>query len=150
MDIHAIAKQLSEEHRTLDQLARELSACVDSIPTVHTQQWLDRTRSTFKEFRVHVLAHMSLEEQDGYMTSVQDRRPALASEIDRLMAEHISFRSLLNSLNAALQEMTPEQPLLIRDTCHRVRDLLAYVRHHENDENMLVLSAYSDDIGTKD
>jgi len=84
------------------------------------------------------------------MTTVQDRRPALSIEIQRLMDEHGAFRSLLNSVHASFEELTPERPLLVRDVCHRVRDLLSYVRHHEFDENMLVLSAFSDDIGTKD
>jgi hypothetical protein len=46
--------------------------------------------------------------------------------------------------------LKPEDSLLIRDCCHRIQNFLQYVEHHESDENFLVISAFTDDIGGND
>lgn len=150
MSVEDVARRLSKEHFELDLLMKRMLECVDFMPRTNEAGWIDDCRAVFSGFRTHLLKHMELEEAGGYMSDVTDRRPRLNEEVERLRCEHRSLRRLIASLDDAASRLTAEEPLLIRDFCHRVRDLIAYIRHHEQDENMMVLSAFTDDIGTKD
>ncbi|MCA9253995.1 MAG: hemerythrin domain-containing protein [Phycisphaerales bacterium] len=150
MSFEDVAKRLSREHFELDIQMKHLLACVDFMPRTNESSWIDECRATYSAFREHLLRHMDLEEAGGYLANVMERRPGLASEVERLQREHHSLRYLIDSLADAVNAMTAAEPLRIRDCCHRVRDLISYIRHHEHDENMTVLSAFTDDIGTKD
>lgn len=150
MSIHQIAKRLSREHFELEILMKRLQACVDFMPRTNEAAWIEECRSVYAAFRNHLLKHMALEEADGYLTNVLEQRPGLGCEVERLQREHDSLSYLIESLGDAIEVLTPDEPLRIRDCCHRVRDLIAYIRHHEHDENMIVLSAFTDEIGTKD
>lgn len=150
MQVEAIAKRLSREHFELEILMRRLLECVDYLPRTNETEWIEIMRRVWGEFRRHLLKHLDLEEADGYMGGVIERRPAVAGEVDRLLVEHASLRYLINSITDDVARLTPTEPLRLRDICHRIRDLIAYIRHHEHDENMMVLSAYTDDYGAGD
>lgn len=150
MSVDVIAKRLSKEHFELEVLMKRLLECADVMPRTNHAAWIEECRSVYAAFRDHVLKHMALEEVDGYLSVVVEKRPGLSCEVERLQREHQSLSHLIDSLSDAIVALTPEEPLRIRDCCHRIRDLIAYIRHHEQDENMLVLSAFTDEIGTKD
>ena len=94
--------------------------------------------------------HMALEERDGYMLPVVEHRPALSREVERLAHEHREFTLIMEIIHRTLSELGPDDQLIIRDCCHRIHDFLLYVEHHKNEENLMVLSVFTDDIGTKD
>lgn len=145
-----LANWMREEHHKVDELAARLQEHVACVPRTNHAQWIEGALGAFSHFRAHVTKHMALEEKDGYMASVVERRPALSKEVERLVKEHEVFTIIMDGIQQTLQELRPEHSLLIRDCCHRIRDLLSYIEHHENDENLIVISAFTDDIGTKD
>lgn len=145
-----LATWIREEHDEIDTLCEQLSRQVAMVPRVVSEPWLKDVRSSFGEFADHLLTHMKLEEQDGYMTSLVDKHPRLSSRVEKLQTEHEDFRRLLKQLQSNISEAGPENLLMIRDFCHRVRDLLHYFEHHERTENDLVELAITQDIGTKD
>ncbi len=142
-----LARWISEEHRKVRELAARLQECVACVPRARHEEWLCDVREAFEHLRAHLTKHMSLEENEGYMVPVVERRPALSREVDRLAHEHGEFIRLMDVIHHLLVELQPEDELLIRDCCHRVRDLLSYVEHHKNEENLLVLSVFNIDIG---
>lgn len=150
MRVEDVAKRLSKEHFELEFLMRRLLECVDFLPRTNEAGWIEDCRRVWTEFRRHLLRHMELEEAGGYLANVIERRPGMAGEVERLLGEHTSLRYLVNSIDDAITRLVPAEPLRMRDACHRVRDLIAYIRHHEHNENMMVLSVYTDDIGTND
>ena len=81
------------------------------------------------------------------MVAVVERRPTLSEQVKRLAHEHQEFLGLMDCIHKCLEEMRPEDQLVIRDCCHRIQDFLAYVEHHKNEENLMVLSVFNLDIG---
>ncbi|MBI4717776.1 MAG: hemerythrin domain-containing protein [Planctomycetes bacterium] len=141
-----LAKRMREEHEQVDVLARGLREWTAVIPKVNFPRWIEGARQRFDHFRSHLSRHFTLEEQEGYMKAVVDRRPMLAAEVDRLCHEHVELNRIMDALYKAVHELKPTDRLLIRDVCHRVGDLLTYVEHHEADENMLISFVFTQDV----
>ena len=145
-----LAAWLSKEHDLVDQLAATLSERVAIVPRANEQAWIDGVRKAFEHFRAHMTKHIALEEQGGYMEPVLEQRAALAPQVARLKHEHKEIVALMNATNMLLTNLQPKDYLIMRDICHRVQDILRYADHHRQTENMLLLSAFTDEIGTKD
>jgi len=150
MNANDLAKWMSQEHHKVDELMSKLRERVMYVPVSREVKWIEGVKEAFEHFRAHMTKHMALEEHDGYMSAVTERRPALSKEVDRLAHEHDEVIKIMNAIHLVLEDMQPDDRLLMRDCCHRVQDLLAYIAHHENSENLMVMTAFTDDLGTKD
>lgn len=145
-----LAKLVREEHERVDLLSNRLRATTAVVPWANLQNWLQELRERFEHLRAHLVQHMALEEKEGYMLPVLERRPGLSSQVERLRHEHQELLQLLNDVHKAVAALTPGDRLLVRDCCNRINALLGYLEHHENDENILISSVLTHDIGTKD
>jgi hemerythrin-like domain-containing protein len=150
MTARELALWLREEHGKLAELAASLLKKTAVVPRARQQQWIDDARGAFDHFRAHMARHMSLEEHEGYMLPAVELRPALSREVERLAHEHGEIRRMLDRIHEDLGTLAPDDALLIRDGCRRIQNLLQYIEHHEKDENLLVMSAYGEDLGTED
>ncbi|RJP35763.1 MAG: hypothetical protein C4547_08925 [Phycisphaerales bacterium] len=139
-----------DEHHRVDELMRSLRERVAGVPTYHLEHWIPELRSHFDAFRAHMHKHMALEERDGYLAPVVEKRPTLTPEVERLQHEHREFGQLLDGIHRELSILRSEDRLLVRDCCNRINDLLSYIAHHEKDENMLIMFVFTQDMGTKD
>lgn len=93
---------------------------------------------------------MALEENDGYLRLVVDRRPALTREVERLYHEHDELVRLMGAIHREVTAIQPEDSLLVREFCRRIDTLLEFVERHEADEELLMLDGVVRDLGTKD
>lgn len=150
MSADARIQWIREEHEKVDDLIHSLRHQVGSAPRAGLPGWIRETQDRFDHLRAHLQKHMALEEADGYLKEVVDRRPTLSREVDRLAHEHREMSKIMASIHEHLHHLTPEDPLLIRDCCLRIQALLGYVERHEDFENVLVTSVFSQDIGSKD
>jgi hypothetical protein len=150
MNMREMAYWLREEHNKLNVLSAALQEKTAVVPRIHQQKWIDEVRQSFDHLRAHLTKHMALEECDGYMLPVVERRPMLSREVDRLAHEHGEMQRLLDSIHEDLGRLHVEDALLIRDAFRRIQNLLQYVEHHEKDENLMVMSTYGEDLGTED
>ena len=150
MDVHRLAEWLREEHHKVDLIAGELRDRVAVAPRANFDEWLGGVRDRFGHFRAHMTKHMALEEREGYMKAVVDRQPSLSDAIDRLKHEHVEFGKLMDGLHQVFEQIGPGDRLLVRDLCQRIESLLRCVEHHEADENLMMVSAFTSDIGTHD
>jgi len=141
---------IRQEHDKVENLADKLHAKVAYVPRANLNSWLEDVRERFEHLRAHLIRHMALEEEGGYMSAVLERRPTLADRIERLEREHAEIGRLLDDIHTAVGTIRAEDRLLIRDISHRMQDVLHYVEHHEKEENDLVQLVFTDDIGTKD
>lgn len=141
---------IRQEHDKVEQLADKLHKKVAYVPRANLNSWLEEVRERFEHLRAHLIRHMALEEEGGYMSAVLERRPTLADRIDRLEREHAELGRLLDDIHVAIGTIRAEDRLLIRDISHRMKSVLDYVEHHEKEENDLVQLVFTDDIGTKD
>lgn len=150
MTTHDLADWMRREHEKVQDLSNTLRQKVAYVPRANLRGWIAEVQDRFDHFRAHVTKHMALEEQDGYLVTVTERRPALAPEVERLWHEHAEMSRIMDAIHRAVHELTPEDRLLVRDCCARIGHLLSYVEHHEDLENNLVSIAFTQDIGTKD
>lgn len=145
-----MAQWMLEEHVKVDQLARLLREKVAGVPSYNLEHWIPEIRQQFEKFRAHMMRHVALEEQDGYLAPVVERRPGLAVEVERLQHEHADMAYIMDDIWNTLKRVEPDNLLLVRDICNRINDLLSYIAHHDKDENLLVMFTITQDIGTKD
>jgi hypothetical protein len=150
MNAQELAHWLRDEHQKVQVLRANLGDKVAIAPQTNQHRWIEEVRVAFEHLRAHCIKHMALEEQDGYMLAVVHRRPALTHEVDRLSHEHTELQRILERLHNELDQVRPDDHLLIHDCCARIRDVMGYLEHHESAENLLVFSAFTDDLGTTD
>jgi len=147
MNAQELARWLSAEHEIVTKLMTDLGDRVAVAPRTNHAKWLEDVRRSFDHLRAHMVKHIALKEQGGYLVPVVQRRPAFATEVSRLAHEHGEMIQIMDGIHQTLQAVRPEDQLIIRDICHRVMGLLSYLEHHENAENLLVFSAFTEDIG---
>lgn len=138
------------EHQRINELLDRLHQTVVVIPRGDIESWIAHVRDQFETLRMRLVEHMSMEESDGYLKALVDRRPGFASRVERLRHEHLEFEVLLNDLAGRLAQLKSDDRLLARDWCRRMSDLVHYIEHHESEENDLMEFAYTQDFGAKD
>ena len=150
MDTQEIAQWMRDEHARVHELANELREQVAVVPRANLGKWIADVREQYEHFRAHLIKHMALEERDGYLPSVTERRPTLAGEVERLKHEHVETIKIMDGIHEAVHQLTVEDRLLIRDCRDRIGDLLSYIEHHEEEEDLLITHVFTRDIGTAD
>jgi hypothetical protein len=145
-----LAKWIQEEHAKVEELAHDLAELAVEPPASRRGVWLLELRERFERFRAHVIKHMAMEEEGGYMSEVLERRPTLTPEVQALRHEHGEIMRLLEFIHQSLETVTDEDRLIICDCCSRIRDVLSYGEQHVQRENLLVTSVFTQDIGSND
>lgn len=145
-----ISRWIREEHDAVDKLARELQAQVAMVPRTQIKTWIQETQASLRRFDEHLVKHFALEEQDGYLEAVVERRPTLALEVDRLRRQHSELSRVLGSIRRDLEPITDVDTLLIEDSCIRIQTMLRFIADHESRENLIIISVFTSDLGTKD
>lgn len=136
--------QLREEYGKLKELAARVRSAVSAGAAA--PNWQPEFRKTFEHFRAHLYRQFALEETDGYMNHVMDRRPTRARDVETLKSEHRSLQQATESLFAGLAR--PDlQPGEVKPMVDR---LLSDVARHGQAENQLVLDVFGLDIGAGD
>ncbi len=150
MNPQALASWMREEHDRVHDLVTKLREEIAKVPRTDRSDWLSQLRERFEHLRAHLHKHMALEEQDGYLPIVATRRPTLGGEVDRLQHEHDELIKIMDGIRRDLHSLNENDPLLIQDCCRRLENLVDFIEHHEQDENLIVISVFTDEIGTKD
>ena len=150
MGEQSIAEWLQSEHEQVNVLSDRLRECIAVVPRTGLGPWIIDIRNHFEHFRAHMLRHIALEEDKGYLRVVLERRPTLAPRVQRLAHEHQELMQLIDNLHRSLTDLTNEDRLLAQDCCRRIGDLLNLVEHHEIGENDLVGFVFTEDIGTSE
>jgi iron-sulfur cluster repair protein YtfE (RIC family) len=143
---HDLAGWLQAERNKVDELIYLVRKHLAVPPPSGREAWIPEARECFRRLVEHLKKHMALEEAEGYLREVRAQRPALAPEIDRLQHEHDELGRLMDQVLRSLDELRPEDNLLIRSSCVRIATLLSYVEQHEEEEQRLVLHVYSQDL----
>jgi hemerythrin-like domain-containing protein len=150
MNAHEVARRIRTEHIRVQDLADSIRETTAVLPRTDQAAWIAEVRDRFDHFRAHMIKHMVLEERDGYMSSVLDRRPTLAGEVERLKREHQELITIMDGIHNAVHRLTPEDQLLMHDCAARIERLLGYVEHHDEEENLMVTYVFTRDLGTND
>jgi hemerythrin-like domain-containing protein len=150
MTSREIAQWMREEHAVVEELADQIGARIAAVPRAGLGPWIAETAAHLGDFHVHLRRHFDLEQEGGYLEAVIDRSPALTPDVDRLRHEHDEIDRLLTSIHQDLTAATDQDRIIVEDCCCRVQNLLRYLRDHEEREDLMVVSAFNSDLGTKD
>ena len=142
-----IAQWMREEHKAVEDLAQGLRDRVATVPRSGLKLWIEAVASQLDDFQIHLIKHFGLEEAGGYLEAVTHRSPVLSPEVDRLRHEHDEIERLLASIHRELLTLTDQDRILVEDSCCRVQNLLRYLKAHEEREDLMVVSVFTNDLG---
>ncbi len=150
MDEKQIAQQALEAHheldRQIDRLKLELNAnCETSIP-----DWLANCAQQFRQFHSELRAHMEIEEGDGFMVPVQQRRPTLTRKVEELLQQHREMAASCEDIECSLLALSDPKRQDVTVIREKINALLTALEQHEQAENKLVQEVFTQDIGGSD
>lgn len=143
-----VALRLQEEHKALVQLNQMLKEHIAAMPGVNLKAWLDGLRVGFDRLHSHINRCIEMKVKDGYLETILKERPTLAQQVEAIKAEHGQLLRMAESIRNDLAAARPEDRLLVGDACARVQRYMAVVGQHEQKENMMVLFAFNQDLGS--
>lgn len=139
LDTKAQANTAWMEHEILNHVKQALRVTLGwKVPPEGIARKLSSVEFTLKSFQRHLERLMNIEEQDGYMTFVEEVKPNMHFRIDQLERDHQRFRRVLDNLLpkvASLSEYSDEE---IKDVCQEIYALLDRVDRHDKDEISLL------------
>lgn len=144
-----LAARLQEEHKALMKLSRMLKEHVAAMPSVNTGPWLDGLRVAFDRVHAHIQRCIEIKVRDGYLETILKERPTLARQVESITSEHGQLLRMSEGIRDDLAAAQPENRLLVADACARVQRFLAVVAQHEQRENMIVMFAFNQDLGSQ-
>lgn len=150
MDAEQLAKRALEEHQRLNTDIKYLVGLLNSKPENSQAEWFAACRDSFRHFHTQLRTHIEVEELDGFMRPVCERRPTLTPVLDRLLKEHhdmLARCTVIEQFLCAHRETTEKNCARAQDD---VRALLADLERHEAAENKLLQEVFNRDIGTGD
>lgn len=143
---HAQASRM--EHQILDHIKQALRVTLEwKTPAVGLARKLSSVQFTLKSFQRHLQRVIEVEEADGYMRVVADRRPNLDAPIRRLQQEHREFAARLAELAPRLEACSPYDGQTLDELCAALSELLDRVDRHDCEEIKLLQESMLSDIG---
>lgn len=137
-----------DEHELLQRIIATTQTSLES--PIEAAGWLDTLRDTFEHLRAHLIKHFAIEESEGYMIAVTQRRPDKVEQVRRMRDEHVAVTARASEIMTSLREarsMASTQATRIRA---EVRSLLDQIRRHEENENRLIQSVFNTDVNGND
>lgn len=143
-----LAARLQEEHRALQSLIQVLKEHIAGTPGVDSGQWIDGLRAAFDRLHAHIERCIAMKSEDGYLETILSERPTLANQVQAIKAEHGQILRMAEGIRNDMAATRPEDRLLVADACARVQRFMAVVAQHEQRENMIVMFAFNQDLGS--
>ncbi len=150
MEPNELAEWLRKEHEEVERLSDALRRLIAAPPRSDVDRWISNLKDQFKECMTHAAKHFAMEERDGYLLPVLERRPTMSEKVKQLAAEHKELIRLMHSIEQQINTLEPTDRIMITETRDRIRRFLMFCEHHERDENSLVSYVLTHDEGTKD
>jgi hemerythrin-like domain-containing protein len=142
-----MAQRLQDEHDALRHHQQRLRDCLERYQLRSNRDNLLAFRDLFESFAGCLQRHLEIEEADGYLVEVKERRPRKCSDVDKLLAEHDVIREQATALVGALQKAAEGDQALSESVAEDFAKFMEVFAHHEAAERELVLDAFWRDGG---
>lgn len=127
------------EHEILNHVKQALRVTLGwKVPNEGISRKLSSVQFTLKSFQRHLERLMDIEEQDGYMAFVEEKKPNMHFRVDQLERDHDRFRRSLESLLPRIDSLSEFDSEEIQTACDDVYALLERVDHHDKQEIALL------------
>ncbi len=137
------------EHQVFEHIKQALLVTLNwQAPAVSMPRKLSSLQFTIKSFQRHFERVISIETEGGYMDDVVEAKPYMEDRIRQLAGDHSRFRDRLRSLIPQLNEIKEWDEPRFNQVCEALRELIADVdRHNEQEVELLQESILVDDGG---
>jgi hypothetical protein len=137
------------EHEILNHVKQALRVTLGwKVPPEGVSRKLSSVQFTLKSFQRHLERLMNIEEQDGYMSFVEEAKPNMHFRVDRLAGDHHRFRRALDNLLPKVDSLGESDDQEIDNVCEEIYALLEKVDHHDKEEiDLLQDSMWFDEGG---
>jgi hypothetical protein len=146
MDEKALYGEIKREHETLKGDIERLRSAARSRPEhMPDERWRAMALEETRKLRDTLRSHFRLEETDGYLEAVIEKRPGLMRSIRKLEEQHKQILSDLERIEEACRKKASVEE--IERLALRGLDLL---QKHEAAESDLIQEALGSDLGVCD
>ncbi len=145
------AQRTLEEHRRLFGFVAELERHVErEARGADARSWAAELSSYLSELHGSLSTHFAFEESSQFWDELALLFPYAARRISRLVSEHDQLLSTLSSLVLLAREAGARAESGLAPLKGRVQEFVKQLRRHEAEEDELIQSLYSDDLGIGD
>ncbi|MEX2317587.1 MAG: hemerythrin domain-containing protein [Pirellulales bacterium] len=136
------------EHAVLEHIKQAMRVTLDwRAPEVSLPRKISSLQFTIKSLQRHLERVMSIEEEGGYLAVVEDLKPHLQERLEGLAGEHQSFRARLNAMMPELNSLNEWEEKRFDQVCGQLRQLLADLDQHDQQEVELLQQSLLDEEG---
>ena len=138
-----IAIQVEKEHECIQRDMRRLKQEVtkelsfDDFP-----DWRLEFLWRMRDFRLHVLKHIDLEEEGGFMHEILEEAPEVFNAVKNLEDEHEDIIKRMDEILQTLRHMEFKDDDKISAVRDKVLRLIKIIHDHEDEESELIQKAY--------
>lgn len=143
-----LAKRCQAEFERLQDVKGALLITLNwRTPAIGLPRKLESLLFIMQALQRHLAMQLDLEEQGGYLEIVNEIKPNLAEEKNRLLREHDHFRASLDQILPSVAELSPADEARVEEICEELFGLLARIDQHELREAKLLQEVFASDEG---
>lgn len=138
------------EHLMIKEMMDDILDKLESIPNENIKGWISDLEDRASKLCQCLKQHFALEEEGGFMQPVLEMNPLCAPTLELLKQEHELFLRQFKTLIANFERAESIKKSDLQPVCHRFKNLIQSLRHHEEKEDQILQETFLRDIGTKD
>jgi hypothetical protein len=143
----SLAKEILQEHEELKAVIRQIERVLEEEESTQLSiQKLRSLRDELVSFREHLQRHFELEEESGFLEKMAIDVPQAVEKVKRLQQEHGLILAAVDESISADDAATAK----FGELCCRIHRAIAAVKRHEEEEHLLIQTAYAQDLGAGD
>ncbi len=150
MQDEEIIRKVRLEHERLRDITKALEDSLRSDAGDDLEGWLAEVCKSFEHFRAHLIHRIALEEIGGFLDIVVERRPTLSKQVEHLREGHAKMIEMAGETLSGLRCLSCTCKDARQQAGIYVQIMLSEVNYHEESENLLVASVFTDDLGVGD
>jgi Hemerythrin HHE cation binding domain len=145
---HLVIQQTKVESQALEHVTQALEVAIAwVVDGDDISRKLSSVRFLTESYQRHFERLFALEEVDGYMESIAQLNPELASQVDGLKEEHEQFRDAIRKTVLRLDQASPVNPANFSVICEKLRTVINQIMQHIHQENELLVESVQQDTG---
>ncbi|MEX0586874.1 MAG: hypothetical protein WD176_09525 [Pirellulales bacterium] len=147
-DYKTRAAQCLVEHQIIQHVKEALRLTLAwEVDAVGAARKLSSIQFTMQSLFRHLDRLMKIEEEDGYLSAVAERKPNLAIQVGELAGDHGLFRAEMERIEPVAMNTPSDDLVAMNDVCAQLHDLLGRLDVHDQAESDLLQAAFADEEG---
>jgi hypothetical protein len=148
MDHKSRAQQCLLEHQIIGHVKAALRLTLGwETSAVGAARKLSSIQFTMQSLFRHLERLMKIEEEDGYLAPVAERKPNLAGKVASLSRDHDLFRVEMRRITPAAMQLSATDSSGMNGICRELDGLLQRLDIHDQAEVELLRTAFWEDEG---